>query len=100
MKGSFFWDVMPCSLLKVKRYFGGTCLSYLKPSYLLHACFLLDLFIDSEDGGDMFIRNFNFLSTEYTELYSRRQNSSTSKLAQGSVQWQTYVNMAKKCRVP
>jgi hypothetical protein len=25
--------------------------------YLLHAGFLLDLFIDPEDGGEMFLRN-------------------------------------------
>jgi hypothetical protein len=25
MKSSIFWDITPCSLLKVKRYFGGTC---------------------------------------------------------------------------
>jgi hypothetical protein len=26
MKSSVFWDITPCSLLKVKLYFGGTCL--------------------------------------------------------------------------
>jgi hypothetical protein len=25
--------------------------------YMLHACFLLGLFFDHEDGGDMFLRN-------------------------------------------
>jgi hypothetical protein len=25
MKGSIFWDIRPCSPLKVNRRFGGTC---------------------------------------------------------------------------
>jgi hypothetical protein len=25
MKGSLFWDIRPCSPLKVNRRFGGTC---------------------------------------------------------------------------
>jgi hypothetical protein len=25
MKSSVFWDIMPCSLLKVNQHFGGTC---------------------------------------------------------------------------
>jgi hypothetical protein len=40
--------------------------------YLLHTIFLVGLFFDPEDGGDMFIR----LSINYTVLYPRRQNSS------------------------
>jgi hypothetical protein len=34
------------------------------------------LFFDPEDGSDMFIRNVGWLSTDYTALYPRRQNSS------------------------
>jgi hypothetical protein len=41
-----------------------------------HDVFLLDLFFDPEDGGDMFLRNVNRLSTDYTESYPRRQNFS------------------------
>jgi hypothetical protein len=44
-------------------------------SYLLHASFLLGLF-DPEDGGDIFLRNICLLSTDYTTLYPRSQNSS------------------------
>jgi hypothetical protein len=40
---------------------------------LLHPGFLIDLFFDPEDG-DMFLRNVNLLSTEYTALYPRKQN--------------------------
>jgi hypothetical protein len=39
---------------------------------LLRAGFLLGLFFDPEDGGDMFLQNVNELSIGYTALYSRR----------------------------
>jgi hypothetical protein len=40
-----------------------------------HAGFLLALFFDHEDGGDMFLRKVRWLSTDYMALYSRRCNS-------------------------
>jgi hypothetical protein len=40
-----------------------------------HAGFLLDLFFDLEDGGDMLLRNVCRLSTDYMVLYPRRQNT-------------------------
>jgi hypothetical protein len=43
--------------------------------YLLHTGFLLGLFFDPEDGSDVFFRNVGCLSTDYTALYPRRQNS-------------------------
>jgi hypothetical protein len=30
MKSSVFFDIMPCSLLKVKQHFGGTCLLHVQ----------------------------------------------------------------------
>jgi hypothetical protein len=39
---------------------------------LLAARFPLGFSSDSEDGGDMFLRNFGSLSTDYTALYPRR----------------------------
>jgi hypothetical protein len=36
-------------------------------AYLFHAGFLLGLFFDCEDRGDMFLRKFGSLSTEHTE---------------------------------
>jgi hypothetical protein len=34
---------------------------------------LLGSFIDPEDGGDMFLRNIGWLSTNYTALHPQRQ---------------------------
>jgi hypothetical protein len=41
-----------------------------------HSGFLLFLFFDPEDGGDMPLRNIGRLSTDYTALYPQRKNSS------------------------
>jgi hypothetical protein len=54
MKSTIFWDIRPCSPLKVKRRFGGTCGSACR---LLHAGFLLGLLFDPEDGEDIFLQN-------------------------------------------
>jgi hypothetical protein len=43
MKRSTFWDIMLCTLL--------------------------GLFFDAEDGGDMFLRNVDCLSTDYMQHY-------------------------------
>jgi hypothetical protein len=61
MKSSIFWDIRPCSPLKIKRRFGGTC--------RIHAGFLLGLFFDPEYGGDLFLRNVGLLSTDYMVSY-------------------------------
>jgi hypothetical protein len=52
MKSTIFWDMTPCSLLNVDRAQIATC---------FHAGFLLGLFFDPEDEGDMFLRNVGFL---------------------------------------
>jgi hypothetical protein len=49
-----------------------------------HAGFVLGLFFDPEDEGDMFLRNVGWLLTAYMALYPRRQNSSkTETLGEG-----------------
>jgi hypothetical protein len=72
MKSSIFWDIKLCSPLKYNRRFGGTC--RLLPQSIritqgtrnqhkskwqaeIHVGFLLALFIDPEDGGDIFLQN-------------------------------------------
>jgi hypothetical protein len=52
----------------------------MKAIYLTHAGFLLGLFFYTENGGDMFLRNIGWLSTDYTALYPRRYKSSCLKV--------------------
>jgi hypothetical protein len=56
MKSTIFRDITPCSPFKVNRRFGGTYRLHLLAT-CFHAGFLLILFFDPEDGGDMLLRN-------------------------------------------
>jgi hypothetical protein len=38
--------------------------------------FLLGLFFDPDDGGEIFLRNVSRFSTDYMALYPRKQNTS------------------------
>jgi hypothetical protein len=76
MKSTIFWDITPCSPLKVNRRFGGKCYLYRQGRRIIQAGFLLGFVFDHEDGSDIFLRNVGWLSTDYTALYPRRQNSS------------------------
>jgi hypothetical protein len=58
MKSCVFWDITPCSPLKVNRRFVGAC----RATYF-HAGFLLSLFFDPGDGGDMCLRNVGWQRT-------------------------------------
>jgi hypothetical protein len=51
MKKSIFWDITPCSPLKVSPCFGGKCAPY------LHTDILLSLFFAPEEGGQILRRN-------------------------------------------
>jgi hypothetical protein len=96
MKSSSFWDITPCSPLKVNRRFGGTCCLHLqgrrikarkryeavskyRTAEIAISFWFLGLFFDPEDGGDMYLRNVGPLSADYIALYPRRQNSSGSE---------------------
>jgi hypothetical protein len=91
MKCSIFWDITPRSPLKVNRRLGGKFASIFRigekdkeessmkqnsACCLLNIGFLLVLFFNPEDGGDISLRNVGLLSTDYAALYPRRQNSS------------------------
>jgi hypothetical protein len=59
MKSAIFWDITACSPLKVN----------ISEEHVTW-------FFDPEDGGDMFLRNVGWLSTDYTPLYPRTEKSS------------------------
>jgi hypothetical protein len=63
IKSSIFWDIAPCSPLKINRRFGGT--------YHLHIQALLKL----SWPHDVVFFNVGRLSTDYTVLHPRKQNS-------------------------
>jgi hypothetical protein len=85
MKSSIFRDLTLCSPLKINWRFRGRCCLHLQGQRMsqarallaacCHAGFLLGLFFDPDDGGDMFLGNVCWLSVEYTTLYPRTQNS-------------------------
>jgi hypothetical protein len=79
MKSSIFWDITPCSPLKINRLFEGThrlhlqgrisWVRYQREGSLLATCFHAGVFLglsQPEDGGNMFIRNVGWLPTGYT----------------------------------
>jgi hypothetical protein len=54
------------SMLKVNQKFGGICHLC---CCLLHTGFLFALFINPEDGSDMFILNIGLLSVDFVALW-------------------------------
>jgi hypothetical protein len=71
MKRPICWDITPCSPFKFILRFGTTC----RPGsacYLLHAGFLLDLFFDPANGGDLFVRNSGRLSKGVHDVVSQK----------------------------
>jgi hypothetical protein len=47
---------MPFNPLKINRLFGETSRFHLHGQHLLRVGFLLALFVDAEDGGDIFLQ--------------------------------------------
>jgi hypothetical protein len=82
MKSIIFWDMTLCSPLSFNQRFGETYRLYLQgrrnkfsknpaskqvASRMLVFCWTY--FFDPEDGGDMFLRNVGWNSTDYTASY-------------------------------
>lgn len=76
MKIYVFWDVTPCSLLKVNRCFQTTCHLHLQSWNA--ACFMIFCLAYSSTlkMNVTFLQNVGWLLVEYIALYPRRQNSS------------------------
>jgi hypothetical protein len=87
MKSYIFWDIMPCSHLKINGRFGGKYRLQLQDGRINQArnqhetvsawClfrvgFLLVLFFDPEDGGGMFLCKVPGFSADYSTMYPRR----------------------------
>jgi hypothetical protein len=71
MKSSIFWDITPCSPLKVNRSFGGTYRLHLQGRRISRARDQREsrwqaALCNPENRGDMFLRNVAWLSTDYT----------------------------------
>jgi hypothetical protein len=58
-----FSIMTPCNVVESQQSFAFS---------LLHVGFLPDLFVNAEDTGVLFLRNVDWLSTDYTALYPRR----------------------------
>jgi hypothetical protein len=63
IKSTILCDITPCSPLKVNRRFGGTYRLHIQGmlAACFHAGFLLGLFFNFENGGDIFFRNFQLI---------------------------------------
>jgi hypothetical protein len=76
VKFSIFWDITPCSPLKVDRRFGGTYRLHLQGRRISRARNQREsrrqaercVFFDPEDGDDMFHRNVGRPLTDYKAL--------------------------------
>jgi hypothetical protein len=68
LKSIIFWAITPCSPMSF-----NSCLS---PTCLLVFCWTY--FFNLKDGGDMFLRNVGWNSTDYTASYPRRWYSSNN----------------------
>jgi hypothetical protein len=79
IKSSVFLNMTSCSPLEVNRRFGSTSSLHLQgpgQRALFVTCvqdgFLIGIFFDPEDGGDMFLYNDGWLSTDYMRDISQK----------------------------
>jgi hypothetical protein len=69
-----FWDMAPCTQLKVNWRFGWTCRLHLRGWRVRHARNQHEVgnLFKPEDGGDMFLRNVSWHWMDYIVLYPKR----------------------------
>jgi hypothetical protein len=60
------FEVLTAMIMKI------TIFCYISTCHLLSRWILLGLYFYNEDGGFMFLRNINWLSSDYMVLYPRR----------------------------
>jgi hypothetical protein len=77
LKSIIFWDMTRCSPLSINRCFGGTYRLYLQGR---RNRFRKLASKQVADGGDKFLRNVGWYSTDYTASYPRRWYSSKPPL--------------------
>jgi hypothetical protein len=77
MRSTIFWDVIPCSLVEVYRLLRGSrCLHpWGKACLLLLTGRLFRFLFDSEDCGNMFLRNVSKLLPDYTSSHHSIEDS-------------------------
>jgi hypothetical protein len=100
MKIYIFWDITLCRPLKIKWSFGVTVVA---SRACVDAVYLRSLWFGPEDGGDMFLRNVDWLSTDYiipekSELFISYHMWRTSGARQLPPKSQIYDNgLANMC---
>jgi hypothetical protein len=62
------WDIIPCSPLEVNWRFGETFKAGPLLAIYFYSCLLIGLIIDPENGGEIFLREVGWYSTEHTVL--------------------------------
>jgi hypothetical protein len=85
VNSSVLWCITPSYSLKVDRRCGGTCRPHFqgqrktqsRNQHEISKRITLRLFFDTKNVGDIFLRKFYWLSTDYTALYSRRKYNSS-----------------------
>jgi hypothetical protein len=98
MKNSVFYDITPRSPLRANGHFGGTCRLHLQGrrisqarnqrEYMWQAQLWSGLLFDREDRNDMFLWKVGWISTDYTVLWPRRQNTSNkNNVYMASTKW-------------
>jgi hypothetical protein len=89
IKSSVFCDITTCSPLKINWRFGGTRKQVASRTTCTRADFLLGLFFDRENWGDIFFWKL-LTSKNCMALYPRKQNSIGNSVRNAHICWTCY----------